>query len=143
MIIDKNTTIAKILEMVKEYSKDIDSTNLWYDWFCKDSSLQNRGKALLSRLSSIVKANAKNETPKFDPEKCRVVFKNCCPLYGNLYDAMSIIDIDTNETVFYVVPKIGHYSDDYGMSNLWSELEDFDVDLTCEWKDVINYFKGV
>lgn len=141
--VDRMTSIAKVLEMVKEHGKEnVDNRGLWYDWFCKDSALQNRGKALLTRLSSVVKANAKNENPKFDPDKCRVVFKNCCPLDGQLYDTMFIIDIDTDETLFDIIPKIGHYSGNFGLSELWAGGTDPHTEIIDEWKKVIDYFKG-
>ena len=62
----KETSIKELLEKrINGTLTNDDVEDLWYDWFCKDKAILNKGKALLSRLSSINKANK----GKFDPEK--------------------------------------------------------------------------
>lgn len=115
--------------------------DLWYDWFCKDRALVNRGKALLSRLSSIYKANAKNPNPKFDPSKTYTFFKNNCPLRGNIYDDFRICDIETGDVIWTIVPLSGHYVDE-GRALLWGKVNDFrEPVLEGDWKEVVNFFK--
>ena len=41
---DENMTIADLLAK----RNVIDVTELWYDWFCSDKALVNRGKSLLT-----------------------------------------------------------------------------------------------
>ena len=65
----KNDTISTILANINNY----DVMSLWYDWFCKDTSLKRKGEALLKKLKLIASSN------KFDNDKCYVFFKNNCP----------------------------------------------------------------
>ena len=89
-----------------------DILSLWYDWFCKDSSLERKGHQLLKKLSMIAKSD------KFDNEKCYVFFKNNCPCCGTLYDDFRICDIETGDVIFTVIPKSGHYADE-GLGEVW------------------------
>lgn len=74
----------------------------WYDWFCKDSALAGKTKALYAKVISIMKSK------KFDPSKVYIFFKNNCPGVGRLYDSFSICDIHTGNVLFWVTPKSGH-----------------------------------
>jgi hypothetical protein len=69
---------------------------LWYDWFCSELSLFNRGKRLWSAASSIANSS------KFDAAKCYVFFKNNCPMQGPTYDDFRICDIATGDVLFTV-----------------------------------------
>ena len=60
----KNDTITHILENYDNY----DVMDLWYDWFCKESSLERKGKDLLKKLKMIAPSK------KFDNDKCYVFF---------------------------------------------------------------------
>ena len=68
-------TITELLNKFADETITIqEEMGLWYDWFCKDRSLENKGHRLISRLKTIVKANAKSLKPKFDPNKTYVFF---------------------------------------------------------------------
>ena len=135
----KETSIKELLE--KRTNKTLtndDVEDLWYDWFCKDKAILNKGKTLLCRLSSINKANK----GKFDPEKTYTFFKNNCPLRGRLYDDFRICDIETGDVIWTIIPKSGHYSDE-GKAILWGKVNDFEGPvLEGTWKDIVNYFKS-
>ena len=60
-------SITKTLEQWKQGELDING--LWYDWFCKNSSLENKGARLLQKLKAIQKS------PKFDPDKTYVFLR--------------------------------------------------------------------
>ncbi len=74
----------------------------WYDWFCKDHTLGNRTKKMIS----MVKAAAKS--PAVDPDKVYVFFKNNCPMSGPLYDSFSICSLDKGDVLFWATAKCGH-----------------------------------
>lgn len=89
----------------------------FYDWFCKDSSLENKAKRLFPMVVKFVKHH-----PEIDTEKVYVFFKNNCPLNGPLYDDFRICDIETGDVLWTVTPKSGHsgmfeaYSRNHGFS---------------------------
>ncbi len=110
----------------------------WFDWFCKDTSLVNKTKALYRKVASVLDAN---ETGKrFDPEKVYVFFKNNCPVSGNLYDSFSFVDIETGDVVFWITPASGHKVDRMRAQVAGPE-NGFEKNLVegC-WNDVLDYF---
>ena len=96
---EKELTITETLKQWK--SGELDIKALWYDWFCKETSLVNKGKALLQRLNAI------SGSAKFDNDKTYVFFKNNCPCNGSLFDDFRICDIETGDVIYCVVPKSG------------------------------------
>lgn len=82
----------------------------FYDWFCKDSSLERKSKSLVSKLKRFLKVN-----PTLDLDKHYVFFKNNCPFNGPLYDDFRIIDSETGQVRYTVVPKCGHS----GKAEIW------------------------
>lgn len=125
-----NRTITDILE------NGVSETELWYDWFCKDTSLPNKTAQLMPRVRKIVKLN---NGKRFNNDTCYTFFKNNCPCCGSLYDDFRICDIETQDVIYTVVPKSGHT----GMAELWGRENDFNEPLVeGTWKDVCDYFKG-
>ena len=115
----------------------VEGKELWYDWFCKDTSLPNKTKALMSRVRKIVKLN---NNKKFHNDDCYVFFKNNCPCSGSLYDDFRICDLKTGDVIYTVIPKSGHYSN-YGESELWGKDNDFkEPIIKGSWMDICNYF---
>ena len=96
--------IAHFTEQGVAISKEGDSAchNFW-DWFCKDTSLQAKSVKLMRAVKAFVKAN-----PNLDLEKHYVFFKNNCPLNGPLYDSFSICETESGNVVYWVTPKSGH-----------------------------------
>lgn len=76
---------------------------LFYDWFCKDSSLEGKARRLLSNLKTFLKHH-----PEIDQTKHYVWFKNNCPGRGPLYDDFRISDMETGDVIWNVTPKSGH-----------------------------------
>ena len=115
--------------------------DLWYDWFCKDTSLVRKGKSLLSRLSRLCKVNEKTNNKNFDPNKTYVFFKNNCPCNGSLYDDFRICDIETKEVIWTIIPSSG-YLDNYGGAELWGKVNDFKEPVVMgKWEDIVEYFR--
>ena len=105
----------------------------FYDWFCKDSSLKNKAKTLVSRLKAILKNNK-----RFNPETTYVFFKNNCPCFGNLYDDFRICDINTGKVLYTVTPRDPHAN---GKASIWSEENDFKEPLLVgSWTDIKMFF---
>lgn len=106
---------------------------LWFDWFCKESSLINRGHTLISRLKGLLKST------KFDNEKCYVCFKNSLPMLGGTFDQFSICDIETDDVIYCVVPR-GFANN--GKPEIWGKENDFsDPILTANnWREVKAWF---
>ena len=88
--------------------------NFW-DWFCKDSSLQNKAKRLMPMVEKLVKVLG------IDPTTHYVFFKNNCPMGGPLYDDLRICDIQSRNVVWNFTPKSGHS----GMAELWGSENSF------------------
>ena len=95
---------------------------LWYDWFCADSQLVFRGLKLLKKLSAIA------SSPKFDPDRCYVFFKNNCPIYGPTYDDFRIVDDETRDVQYTV------------SSNLWGVDNDFNEPLAHGFVKIKKFF---
>lgn len=76
---------------------------VWYDWFCRDTSLYAKTKFLAKRLKTIA------DSPKINQDTMCVAFKNNCPVNGRLYDSIVITDIESGDVQFWITPSIGHY----------------------------------
>ena len=127
----KNDTITTVLT-----TPYYNVMNLWYDWFCRDSSLPNKGKKLLDKLRTI------SESKKFDNDKCYVFFKNNCPCRGRLYDDFRICDKETGDVLYTIVPSSG-YDVTKGKAEVYGIDNDFDSPLVCgTWRDVKKFFLG-
>ena len=88
----------------------------FYDWFCKDSSLERKAKSLFSRVKTFLKHN-----PEIDILETYVFFKNNCPLNGPLYDDFRICDLTTGNVLYTVTPRCGHS----GLAEIWGRQNDF------------------
>ena len=125
----KNIRISTLLN-----NNNVNVMDLWYDWFCKDSSLKKKGESLLKKLRMI------SSSKKFDNDYCYVFFKNNCPLAGHLYDDFRICDMETGEVIYTVCPKSGHISDK-GMGNVWGRENGFEKPLfEGSWKEIKKWF---
>ena len=82
----------------------------FYDWFCKDSSLERKAKALFPKVKKFVAAH-----PEIAPSRTYVFFKNNCPGAGSLYDDFRICNDD--EVLFTVIPKCSHS----GQAEIWGK----------------------
>ena len=63
--------------------KELNHDKCWnfFDWFCAESSLERKAKALLTKLKWLVSEGL------VSPE-AEVTFKNNCPMSGSTYDDM-------------------------------------------------------
>ena len=105
----------------------------FYDWFCKDSSLKNKAKTLVSRLQTILKNNK-----RFDTTKTYVFFKNNCPCVGGLYDDFRICDIKTGNVLYTITPRDPREG---GKASIWSAENDFFRPLLVgSWTDIKKFF---
>ena len=82
----------------------------FYDWFCKDSSLERKANVLFPKVKRFLKENS-----EIDILSTYVFFKNNCPMNGPLYDDFRICD--ENEVLFTVIPKCGHS----GKAEIWGK----------------------
>lgn len=71
----------------------------WFDWHCRENSLAVKTRILAKKLKSISK------TDKFDFDTAHVYFKNNCPVIGSIYDSILVLDTDTNEVMFTIIPR--------------------------------------
>ena len=76
--------------------------NDFYDWFCKDSSLEVRANKLKGLAKKLV------DHLDLDKNKVYVFFKNNCPMSGPLYDSLSICDRESGDVILWATPKSGH-----------------------------------
>ena len=106
----------------------------WVDWFCRDSSLRAKTKKLYQKIKQIA------DSKKFDKNKVYVLFKNNCPMNGTLYDSFSIVDIETDDVLFWITPSNGH-EDLKGKAVVASRDDDFTSNvIEGSWKDVVKFF---
>ena len=127
---DKEIAIADLVNMPFDEAFNKDNYYGFYDWFCKDSSLPNKAKTLFSKLKVLV------GSPKFDPSKCYVFFKNNCPMVGKLYDDFRICDLETGDVLY-----TGSPSNRVGKADIWGIDNDFDKPiLTGTWREVKAWF---
>ena len=133
------TVHSSIQEVVNTELTDKEILNLWYDYFCKSSSLVNKGRALIRKLKKIYKLNELSGRKYFDPNKTYVFFKNNCPCCGSLYDDFRICDLETREVIFVI--QVNRYDQKHS-AELWGQPNNFDgAILEGSIKDVYNYFK--
>jgi hypothetical protein len=85
----------------------------FYDWFCKDSSLERKANKLFPQVKKFIAAN-----PDIDILSTYVFFKNNCPMRGPLYDDFRICN--ENEVIFTVIPKCSHS----GKAEIWGKNAD-------------------
>ena len=76
--------------------------NDFYDWFCKDSSLEVRAKKLKGLAKKLV------DHLGLDRNSVYVFFKNNCPMSGPLYESLSICDRESGDVILWATPKSGH-----------------------------------
>ena len=93
---------------ILENTEKLDQFFGFYDWFCKESALENRANKLLIKLKFLVKEGLVCGDTNY------VWFKNNCPMVGNLYDDLRISNIKTNNFLGGLCP-----SDSDGMAMLW------------------------
>jgi hypothetical protein len=130
------TTLAEFLANPQTGSYDAEGNfdcGVWYDWFCSEKALINRGKVLLGKVRAISKSK------KFDNDKCYVFFKNNCPMSGPLYDSFSICDIETGNVLYWVTYQSGH-SGLAEVSGGINEVDEFGTLVQGKWSDVKNFF---
>ena len=89
---------------------------VFYDWFCKDSSLKRKATALFKKTKMFAKMK------DVDLDSTYVFFKNNCPVGGPLYDDFRICDIESGNVLYTVTPKSGHT----GEAELWGRENSFD-----------------
>jgi len=87
----------------------------FYDWFCKNRSLERKSEILFSRLKTFLKHI------DIDLEKTYVFFKNNCPMSGPLYDDFRICCLETDDVLYAVTPNRGCTSEIWGAKNNFEE----------------------
>lgn len=86
----------------------------FYDWFCKDSTLEKRMLSLVPKLKFLVKEGI------IDGESNYVWFKNNCPCDGSVYDDIRISTLDKENTFLGgFCPKTGHNNIEEKCSVWW------------------------
>ncbi len=107
----------------------------WHDWFCKDSTLYNRLKSMAPLVISAEKS------PFIDSDKVRIFFKNNCPMKGPTYDSFSIVDIESDDVLYWITKKSSHS----GEAEIYKS-PDFNNNILHKTErnsvGIKNYFKG-
>jgi hypothetical protein len=87
-------TIRKQIASVEDGTWKEDGCFFFYDWFCKDSSLERKAKSLIPKVQYLV------EKMGIDPDTHYFFLKNNCPMSSPLYDSFSICDTEGNVKVW-------------------------------------------
>jgi len=119
------TNMSTLREQFAAYDKrprvwlDSDGDESWcfnfYDWFCKDSALENRAKKLMPAAKRF--ANKMN----IDLDTHYVFFKNNCPMNGPLRDDFRICNKETGDVVWTVTPNHAGRTEIWGSENNFNE----------------------
>jgi len=107
----------------------------WCDWFCKDSALKNKTKALGKKIKAVSKLNF------FDIDSSYVYMQNTWPIGGKTFDSFGIVDIETDTLIVWIAPKLGYndkrykgktevfMSDGSKYFDSWKEAKEFLITL--------------
>lgn len=109
----------------------IDRCCNFYDWFCSESSIQNKAISLTKKVKFLVDQKIIN------PETTYVWFKNNCPCDGKLYDDMRFSTSD-NENLYLggIAPSLGYNTPEYkGKCNVFLRENGFDDMLFANWSE--------
>lgn len=103
----------------------------FFDWFCQDKALADRARRLMPKVVKFAKRK------KIDLDKTHVIFKNNCPMQGELYDDFRICDEEGN-VLWTVSPFIGHRST-YGTAEIWGKENNFTgpISVANNWPELI------
>ena len=89
---------------------------LFYDWFCKDTSLEGKARRLFGNVKTFLKHH-----PEIDQTKHYVFFKNNCSMSYGLYDDFRICDMETQDVIWNVTPRSAHS----GQAEVWGAVNDW------------------
>lgn len=87
----------------KEIIGDYAHCNGFYDWFCKDSSLEAKGKTLMAKVIRLIESGR----ILINISESYVFFKNNCPFDGPLYDSFAICNKE-GDVIIWATAKSGH-----------------------------------
>ena len=123
--------INLVQQLLKHEANQANVLGLWYDWFCSESSLFNRGKRLWSAAKSIV------HSEKFKAEDCYVFFKNNCPASKHpTYDSFKICDKKSGDVLFSISRNAWGFAGwEVHCENHWDEPI-----VKGSWKEVKAWF---
>ena len=109
----------------------------FYDWFCKDASLKLKAKLLMAKAKKIV------PLLNIDVDATYVIFKNNCPLTGQLYDDFRICDAETGDVIYTITPACGH-KHTKGECDIWSRNNNFRETWkkAHSWKQMLQLLKS-
>lgn len=108
----------------------------FYDWFCRDASLHNKAKQLMTKAKKFA------ALMNIDATSTYVFFKNNCPLNGKLYDDFRICDVATGDVLYTIVPACGH-KHTHNECCIWSHLNNFKEPhmKASSWKQMLQQLK--
>ncbi len=102
----------------------------FYDWFCRDHSLQRKAKTLMPKVKKFIKAM------NIDVDDAYVFFRNNCSFNGSLYDDFRICNVATGDVIYTVIPRCGHGAN---QSELWGVSNGFQgpIATASNWKQLL------
>ncbi len=107
---------------------------LFFDWFCKESSLKRKGETLAKKARRLV------WSPKVDPMNSYVLFKNNCPMSGGLYDDFRICEIETQDVLWCVIPRDPAHDGQAVAYRVKGNSGDLKPEVVGAWADVERFF---
>ena len=123
-----------LFEQIRTNAHLSDNCSLFYDWFCKDTSLPRKAKTLMGMVRKIAFSQ------KFDATKTYVFFKNNCPMMGSLYDDFRICELETGDVLYTVSPRNAF---EKGKCTVYGRENDFDEPLIIGTaKEVVDWFNN-
>lgn len=122
---------------VKDYlanggSLNEECNNFW-DWFCSDSGLKNRGIALDKKVKAL------SDIGIIDKDNSIVKYKNNCPFNGKLYDSILVKDLNNNE-IYWIIPSNGHNANS-GVASIYIYASKKEFEFSS-WKEMKTILKA-
>jgi len=108
---------------------------VWWDWFCRDTSLPRKTEKLGVKVCIIAKS------PKINPNTMYVFFKNNSSFPGGLYDDFRICDRKTQNVIYTISPAMPLRNGKKVASVSGSENKFKEPLVEGSWEDVKKFFK--
>lgn len=138
---EKEIPLKFLVGMSVESIGKKDENYLFCDWFCEDSKLKAKAKALLPKVRKIAKVMEKAGA---DLSKYFVFFRNIATARGDckFYDSFSICEMDSGTVVYFIAPR-----NPYGLAEIAFKGHGFESDTEAlEFKtfhELLNFFKSI
>lgn len=121
-------TLRQQLEAFANGGEILDNEcSYFYDWFCNKNKLPTKAAKLMKKVKQFV------ELVGIDRDTHHVIFKNNCPLYGELYDDFRII---SNRGEGYTVTPSSGFTSTKGHAEVYCVADGSEISF-ANWDELL------